>query len=111
MHYVVLVNFAQERKEEKLLFVQENFEVTFHINITSLWIVFGLSMLISDGDTSPVMDEEMVKKQQFSMFFDSLNYYLYEILLLLTKWNDLLKKSKIKYNSPHLISFPTGHVA
>ena len=47
--------------------------------------MFGLSTLISDGDTSPVMDEEMVKKQQFSMFFDSLNYYLYEILLLLTK--------------------------
>ena len=45
LHCVVLVTFAREKKEREPLFKQ-TFKVTFHI-ITSLWVVFGLSTLIS----------------------------------------------------------------
>ena len=46
MHCVVLVTYARERNEEKFLFKQ-TLKVTIRI-ITSLWIVFGLSTLISN---------------------------------------------------------------
>ena len=45
LHCVVLVTFAREKKEREPLFKQ-TLKVTFHI-ITSLWVVFGLSTLIS----------------------------------------------------------------
>ena len=45
LHCVVLVTFAREKKERETLFKQ-TLKITFHI-ITSLWIVFGLSTLIS----------------------------------------------------------------
>ena len=45
LHCVVLVTFAREKKEREPLFNQ-TLKVTFHI-ITSLWVVFGLSTLIS----------------------------------------------------------------
>ena len=45
LHCVVLVTFAWEKKEREPLFKQ-TLKVTFHI-ITSLWVVFGLSTLIS----------------------------------------------------------------
>ena len=46
LHFVVLVTFAREKKEREALFKQ-TLKVTFHI-ITSLWVVFGLSTLISN---------------------------------------------------------------
>ena len=48
LHCVVLVTFAREKKEREPLFKQ-TLKVTFHI-ITSLWVVFGLSTLISYCD-------------------------------------------------------------
>ena len=45
LHCVVLVTFAREKKERAPLFKQ-TLKVTFHL-ITSLWVVFGLSTLIS----------------------------------------------------------------
>ena len=45
LHCVVLVTFAREKKEREPLFKQ-TLKVTFHI-ITSLWVVFDLSTLIS----------------------------------------------------------------
>ena len=45
LHCVVLVTFAREKKEREPLFKQ-TLKDTFHI-ITSLWVVFGLSTLIS----------------------------------------------------------------
>ena len=49
LHCVVLVTFAREKKEREPLFKQ-TLKVTFHI-ITSLWVVFGLSTLISYWDS------------------------------------------------------------
>ena len=51
LHCVVLVTFAREKKEREPLFKQ-TLKVTFHI-ITSLWVVFGLSTLISYRKLSP----------------------------------------------------------
>ena len=61
---------AGEKRRKTSL--QANSKVTFYI-ITSFWFVFGLSTHISDRDISPVMDEDTVKRQHFSMVFDSLN--------------------------------------
>ena len=44
MHCVVLVNFAREKKRKRT--TEQTLKVTFHI-IMSLWVVFGLSTLIS----------------------------------------------------------------
>ena len=44
LHCIVLVNFAREKKRKRT--TEQTLKVTFHI-ITSLWVVFGLSTLIS----------------------------------------------------------------
>ena len=77
MHCVVLVTFARTEKKKNLCL----FKQTLRPRFTLSRVVFGQSAHISGLDTTPVLwTKKVVKRQDVSMVFDSLNngtVYLY----------------------------------
>ena len=65
MHCVVLVTFARERKEEKPLYVCSQ--------TLSSRFIWPVNAYFCPRYFTGIMDEKMVKRQHFSMVFDSLN--------------------------------------